>query len=77
MNNDTIFDATMTVTILISDGNYTIGHVDGLAAQWEGNMKKLTPGDHFDWMHDGAYFGVQAQDEYRVNAERQWEETEA
>jgi hypothetical protein len=68
------FDGGMTVEVLTSDGEYTIGYVDDRAAQWSGNMKVLKVGDQFDFMYDGSYFGVNSQDEYRVDADRRWED---
>ena len=68
-----VYDDTMTHEILDSDGEYTIGYVDGRAAEWDGNTHSLVPGDRFDWKGDGCYFGIHAQDEYRVDAEGRWE----
>jgi hypothetical protein len=41
------FENWMTCEILTSDGNYTIGYVDGEPAAWDGNMKQLVEGDEF------------------------------
>ena len=68
------FDGGMTVEVLTSDGEYTIGYVDDRAAQWSGNMKVLKVGDQFDFMYGGSYFGGNSQDEYRVDADRRWED---
>lgn len=67
------YENSMEQQIITSDAEYTIGHIDGKAAQWHGNMKTLEPGDTFWFENDGSYFGVNAADEYRVNAERTWE----
>lgn len=40
-----IFESFQLCEVLTSDGNYTIGYVDGKPAEWEGNMTNLKPGD--------------------------------
>jgi hypothetical protein len=41
------FENWMTCEILTSDGNYTIGYVDGKPAEWDGNMKQLKADDEY------------------------------
>lgn len=41
------FENWMTCEIVTSDGNYTIGYVDGKPAEWDGNMKQLKVDDEY------------------------------
>ena len=61
--------------IVTSDGNWTIGYVDGKAAQWEGNMSELKSGDEFEFSSGGSIFGINSQEDYRV-VDGLWEEVE-
>ena len=59
------FENGMICGKFVDDGNWTIGYVDGLPAQWDGNAE-LTEGEDFRPSSDGDTFGVNSQDEYIV-----------
>ena len=61
-----MFESWMTREILISDGNYTIGYVDGKPAQWAGNTTALKDGDEFFLASEGTTFYVNVDPEFQV-----------
>jgi hypothetical protein len=67
------FESWMSCEIYISDGNYTIGYVDGNPAEWQGNNTTLSEGDEFSFRPEDSTFGVSVQDEFVVQDGR-WEE---
>jgi len=60
------FENWMSCEVVTSDGTYTIGHVDGDAAEWDGNMEELVEGMEFGIMSEGNGFGVNNPNEYIV-----------
>lgn len=49
-----------------SDGESTIGYVNGKPAEWDGNAEDLQNGDYYILKDEGSTFGVNSQDEFRV-----------
>lgn len=52
--------------IVTSDGDSTIGYVDGRPAEWDGNAEDLQAGDYYLLKNEGSTFGVNVQDEFQV-----------
>ena len=67
------FEKWQKCEVFASDGNWTIGYVDGKPAQWKGNMSELAPGGDFEFSSDDSVFGINAQEDFRV-IDRLWEE---
>lgn len=42
--------------VVASDGQWTIGYIDGFPAQWAGNMKIIAPGDEYEVALTGDEF---------------------
>lgn len=69
------FEKWQKCEVVTSDGNWTIGYVDGKPAQWEGNMDELAPGDEFSYSSEDSVFGINSQEDFRV-VDGLWEEVE-
>lgn len=67
------FESYMTCEVFVSDGNYTIGYVDGEPAEWDGGNIELSEGGEFRVKQEGNIFGVNFQDEYIVE-DNLWKE---
>lgn len=57
------FENGMTCEKFVDDGNYSIGYVDGIPAQWDGNAE-LTENEEFRSASEDDTFGVNCQDEF-------------
>ena len=55
-----------------SDGQWTIGHVEGRAAMWPGNMAPPPPPEDCSFPQEGETFGIHFQGEWIV-VDGQWE----
>lgn len=66
------FETWMTCEVVASDGNYTIGYVDGKPAEWDGNMSDLQPGQefieklHYQDFHDGNNLWRVLEDDWNI-----------
>lgn len=60
------FEKWMSCEVVVSDGTYTIGHVDGKPAEWDGNSVELTENMEYREKPEGTTFDVNTQDEYIV-----------
>jgi len=65
------FENGMSFELVASDGTWTIGQINGSAAEWDGNMVSPTQGMEYTWKYNGNTFGVNSQDEYIVE-EGEW-----
>ena len=65
------YESWMSCDIVTSDGEYTIGYVNGQAADWDGAATPLEAGQSFYVKQDGATFGINCQDEWWVE-DGQW-----
>ena len=65
------FENGMSFELLTSDGTWTIGKIDGTAAEWSGNMEEPTEGMEYMRKTEGSTFGVNSENEYIVE-EAEW-----
>lgn len=71
-----IYTAQETCEIVASDGNWTIGYVDGSPAQWDGNTRQLEIGDHYYPSHeDSSEFNCGDGSIYTV-VDGEWQEVD-
>ena len=62
-----MFEKYQKCEIFMSDGIWTVGYVGGgKPAIWNGNTTTLKKGDWYSQEVEGAYFGVNCQDEFTV-----------
>jgi hypothetical protein len=61
-----IIESWNKISLVASDGNYTIGYIDGKPAQWEGNMSSPVVGDDFELMSEDSIFGINSIRDYIV-----------
>lgn len=61
-----IFENGMSFELVVSDGTWTIGMIDGKPAEWDGNMVEPTEGMEYTINSEESIFGVNCQDEYIV-----------
>lgn len=66
------FENGMTCEKFVDDGVYSIGYVDGVPAQWDGNAE-LVEGEEFRISSEHDTFGVNSQDEF-ILSDRKWRE---
>ena len=65
------FEKGMSFELVASDGTWTIGMIDGTAAEWSGNMVEPTEGMEYTVKVDESTFGVNGENEYIVE-EGEW-----
>jgi hypothetical protein len=60
------------IEIIASDGKHTIGHIDGMPCEWEGNCNTPDPENDITPKKEDSTFGVQCTEEYIVR-DGKWE----
>lgn len=60
------FKNGMTCEIMISNGTFTVGYVDGKAAEWVGNNLRLTDGVSFRYINNEGSTIIFSKQKFRL-----------